>query len=152
MGVRRHLFACVTALIVAGGAAALIGGTAPAASAQEASAQEASGQETSAKAAPTRETPARSASAQAAPDSEHGRQVFEYWCAPCHAPGPGHPGTQSLELKYGGSLPGPLEEREDLTPAVVRTFVRQGILLMAPFRKTEITDAELEDLAAYLSQ
>ena len=95
---------------------------------------------------------AQVASAQESPDAEHGRQVFEYWCAPCHAPGPGHPGTQSLELKYRGELPAPLEEREDLTAAVVKTFVRQGILSMAPFRKTEITDAELEDLAAYLSQ
>jgi (+)-pinoresinol hydroxylase len=91
------------------------------------------------------------ASAQGAPDAEHGRAVYEHWCAPCHAPGPGHPGTQSLQLKYDGNLPAVLEEREDLTPAVVKTFVRQGILSMAPFRKTEITDAELEDLAAYLS-
>ncbi|MBN1240375.1 MAG: cytochrome c [Gammaproteobacteria bacterium] len=95
---------------------------------------------------------AQVASAQDSADAADGRQVFEYWCAPCHAPGPGHPGTQSLELKYGGNLPAPLEEREDLTPEVVKTFVRQGILSMAPFRKTEITDAELEDLAAYLAQ
>ena len=94
---------------------------------------------------------ARGTSATGTPDSEHGRVVFDYWCAPCHAAGPGHPGTQSLQVKYGGNVPAVLEEREDLTPTVVRTFVRQGVLSMAPFRKTEITDAELEDLAAYLS-
>jgi len=90
----------------------------------------------------------------AAQDSEHaaGKAVFDYWCAPCHAPGPGHPGTQGLQIKYRGTdIPAPLEERTDLTPVVVETFVRQGVLAMAPFRKTEITDAELAELAAYLS-
>ena len=80
-----------------------------------------------------------------------GQVVYDKWCAPCHAPGPGHPGTQSLEIKYRGELPAVLTEREDLTPETVKTFVRNGILLMAPFRKTEITDSELDDLATYLS-
>jgi (+)-pinoresinol hydroxylase len=81
-----------------------------------------------------------------------GKAVYERWCAPCHAPGPGHPGTQSLQLKYGGKLSPVLLERTDLTPQTVATFVRQGILLMAPFRKTEITDAELAALAAYVAR
>jgi (+)-pinoresinol hydroxylase len=80
-----------------------------------------------------------------------GMAVYDHWCAPCHAPGPGHPGTQSLEIKYRGELPAVLTEREDLTPETVKTFVRNGILLMAPFRKTEITDSELDDLASYLA-
>jgi hypothetical protein len=45
-----------------------------------------------------------------------------------------------------------IEDRTDLTPELVKVFVRQGILSMAPFRKTEITDAELDALAAYLAQ
>ena len=85
-------------------------------------------------------------------DRARGEAVYNHWCAPCHAPGPGHPGTQSLEIKYHGSTPAVLKQRKDLTPEFVKTMVRQGILLMAPFRKTEITDAELEDLAAYLSK
>jgi mono/diheme cytochrome c family protein len=92
------------------------------------------------------------ASAQDGHDLEQGKAVYEHWCAPCHAPGPGHPGTQSLQLKYNGSLPAVLMERTDLPPETIKSFVRQGILSMAPFRKTEITDAELEDLAAYLTQ
>ena len=63
-----------------------------------------------------------------------GQAVYEHWCAPCHAPGPGHPGTQSLQLKYGGKTPAVLLERTDLTPPAVSAFVRQGVLLMAPFR------------------
>lgn len=80
-----------------------------------------------------------------------GQRVYEHWCAPCHAPGPGHPGTQSLQVKYGGKLPAVLLERTDLSAQTVATFVRQGILLMAPFRKTEISDAELTALAAYVA-
>jgi mono/diheme cytochrome c family protein len=97
-------------------------------------------------------TSAAQAQAQLTQQEQAGKVVFDYWCAPCHAPGPGHPGTQSLQIKYRGSeVPAVLEERQDLTPPIVETFVRNGILSMAPFRKTEITDAELADLAAYLS-
>jgi len=82
---------------------------------------------------------------------EHGRQVFAYWCAPCHAPGPKHPGTQALEALYKGSKPAPLEQRMDLVPTVTQTFVRTGASVMPPFRKTEISDADLAALAAYLA-
>ena len=78
--------------------------------------------------------------------------VYERWCAPCHAPGPGHPGTQSLQQKYGGKTSAVLLERTDLAPEAVKMFVRQGVLMMAPFRKTEITDAELNALAAYVAK
>src|SRR6185503_15652194 len=81
-----------------------------------------------------------------------GQAVYEHWCAPCHAPGPGHPGTQSLQLKYGGKTPPVLLERTDLTPQAVSVFVRQGILLMAPFRKTEISDAELAALSPFVAK
>ena len=81
-----------------------------------------------------------------------GQAVYEHWCAPCHAPGPGHPGTQSLQLKYSGKVPPVLLDRSDLSPQAVAQFVRQGILLMAPFRKTEITDQELAALTAYVAK
>jgi (+)-pinoresinol hydroxylase len=89
--------------------------------------------------------------AQDAASVEHGRQVFAYWCAPCHAPGPKHPGTQALEALYKGSKPAPLEQRTDLVPTVTQTFVRTGVSVMPPFRKTEISDADLAALAAYLA-
>ena len=44
-----------------------------------------------------------------------------------------------------------LLDRTDLSPQAVAVFVRQGILLMAPFRKTEITDAQLSALATYVA-
>jgi len=87
-----------------------------------------------------------------APDGARGKAVFEQWCAPCHAPGPYHPGTQALEAKYQGSLPAALQERRDLKASYVRQMVRSGVSVMPFFRKTEISDAALDDLGAYLSQ
>lgn len=80
-----------------------------------------------------------------------GDEVFQHWCAPCHAPGPRHPGTTALEVLYQGSKPAALEERTDLLPAVTKVFVRTGVSIMPPFRKTEISDADLDALAAYLA-
>lgn len=89
--------------------------------------------------------------APASPDAGNGARVFAKWCAPCHAPGMNHPGTAALAAKYNGQLPSELEHRRDLTPEMVALFVRQGVSLMAPFRKTEISDAQLTDLGAYLA-
>lgn len=89
--------------------------------------------------------------AQAAPPADAGKRVYQRWCAPCHAPGPRHPGTTALAAKYGNEQPAALEMRQDLTPELVRYFVRQGVSVMPNFRKTEISDAELDALGAYLS-
>jgi (+)-pinoresinol hydroxylase len=81
-----------------------------------------------------------------------GQQVYEKWCEPCHAPGSKYPGTVALAALYKGSKPAVLVERTDLTPAVVKQFVRNGVSVMPFFRKTEISDAELDALAAWLSR
>jgi mono/diheme cytochrome c family protein len=82
---------------------------------------------------------------------ERGHEVFQYWCAACHSPGARHPGTQALEALYKGAKPAALEERTDLLPELTRAFVRTGVSVMPPFRKTEISDADLDALAAYLA-
>ncbi len=87
-----------------------------------------------------------------APAPSRGALVFEQWCASCHGRGAGHPGTQSLEIKYAGSLPAALEDRTDLSPEVTAFYVRNGFALMPFFRKTEISDADLQALAAYLEK
>jgi mono/diheme cytochrome c family protein len=79
-----------------------------------------------------------------------GKQVFDQWCAICHAAAPRMPGTASLAAKYGGNLPAALEERTDMPPAFIEHFVRKGVLIMPAFRKAEITDADLELLVDYL--
>ena len=81
-----------------------------------------------------------------------GKAVFTKWCAPCHGDGPGKPGTAALQALYKGAKPALLEQRTDLAPQVTKTFVRNGVSVMPFFRKTEISDAELEALAAYLAK
>jgi (+)-pinoresinol hydroxylase len=90
---------------------------------------------------------------------ERGKQVYDEWCLPCHGPGlglpgfDGLPGTQQLKIKYRDTNISPLlEERTDLVPEFVNAMVRQGVSFMPQFRKTEINDADLEALAAYLAR
>jgi mono/diheme cytochrome c family protein len=89
---------------------------------------------------------------QPADPVSHGHEVYQYWCATCHGAGPGHPGTDALQAKYHGSKPALLEDRTDLTPDEVRYFVRHGVTIMPFFRKTEISDADLDAIGAYLSR
>jgi mono/diheme cytochrome c family protein len=85
-------------------------------------------------------------------DDSVGHQVFTKWCAPCHSRGPGNPGTAALAAVYKNSKPAALEDRTDLTPAFIKQAVRSGVNVMPYFRKTEISDAELDALSAYLSR
>ena len=81
-----------------------------------------------------------------------GQQVYQKWCSPCHAPGANMPGTAALEFHYKGSKPAVLAERKDLTPAMIKGFVRSGVYVMPRFRKTEISNTELDLVAAYLTR
>jgi mono/diheme cytochrome c family protein len=87
-----------------------------------------------------------------------GQELFDYWCATCHGPGIGNdgapylPGEAALRAKYQGALPALLQERTDMTPEVVKHYVRSGITIMPFFRKTEISDAELNAIASYLTR
>ena len=84
--------------------------------------------------------------------TQKGKGTFQYWCATCHGAGPGNPGTTALTAKYKGGLPGLLEERTDLTPQAIRFAVRRGTSIMPFFRKTEVSDADLEAIASYLTR
>jgi mono/diheme cytochrome c family protein len=103
--------------------------------------------------APASQAAQQTAKPQPHPPSQlpRGKAVVDQWCAACHAPGPRHPGTQALDALYKGSKPGALEQRTDLVPKLTETFVRKGVSVMAPYRKTEISDADLAALAAYLA-
>jgi mono/diheme cytochrome c family protein len=91
---------------------------------------------------------------------ERGDTVFQRLCAACHGQGRGDdsepatmlPGTLALRLKYRGERPMLLEDRTDLSPAVLRVFVRNGVGSMPPFRPTELTDGDIEAIAAYLTR
>jgi (+)-pinoresinol hydroxylase len=90
--------------------------------------------------------------AASAAEPAQGEQVYKRWCVHCHAAGRGNPGTESLQVKYKGNPPAVLLDRTDLTPQAIALFVRQGVLSMPPFRKTEVTDAELAALSAYVAR
>ena len=98
------------------------------------------------------------ASGQDAAAVARGDAKFQHSCAPCHGDGPGDdgramlPGTDTLRIKYRGALPALLEERSDLTPEILRVYLRQGSMSMPPFRPTELTDEEIVDIAAYLAE
>jgi mono/diheme cytochrome c family protein len=80
-----------------------------------------------------------------------GKPVFDRYCAGCHAPGFGHPGTQQLGWTRGAK-DAVLGQRTDLSPDYVKQVVRHGLVEMPPFRPTEIDDARLEALAGYLGK
>jgi len=79
-----------------------------------------------------------------------GGKIFHKWCSDCHSSADG-PGSVALERKYQGQVPAILEQRTDLNQDYVEQVVREGISFMPNFRKTEISDAELALLAAYLA-
>lgn len=81
-----------------------------------------------------------------------GKAVFDKWCAICHDRGERMAGTASLQAKYEGAIPAALEDREDMAPEFIRYFVRNGVMIMPAFRKTEVSDADLALLTDYLSQ
>jgi mono/diheme cytochrome c family protein len=104
--------------------------------------------------------PARAADA---PDVAAGHELFNKWCYGCHAASIKHgpdatllgsvlAGTYTLQQRYQGSKPAALEERTDLTPALIDAVVRHGRNLMPRTRKTEISDAELAEISAYLTR
>jgi (+)-pinoresinol hydroxylase len=87
-----------------------------------------------------------------APEHAAGQAVYQKWCAPCHAAGITHPGTHALMTKYDGIKSGVLLEWTDLPSRVVTYWVRHGVSIMPHFRKTEVSDAELEQLGRYLAR
>lgn len=84
--------------------------------------------------------------------AQRGAAVFNNRCSICHGRDVRNaPGTSSLQYKYQGALPPALEDRTDLTPQLIETVVRTGIAVMPQYRKTELSDAELAALSAYLT-
>jgi mono/diheme cytochrome c family protein len=81
--------------------------------------------------------------------ADQGREVYQKWCTPCHGTGLGKPGTNALAAH--GAKPAVLEQRTDLTPKMIATAVRKGVYFMPRFRKTEISNADLDAITAYLA-
>ena len=83
-------------------------------------------------------------------DAARGKAVYQRRCAECHDGGVGHPGSQMLGWTRGEDK-ALLETRKDLQPEYVAYVVRHGLAAMPPIRPTEVDDAALADLLAYLA-
>lgn len=93
-----------------------------------------------------------------------GKMLYDRFCTACHGVAPakagppgtppvlGLPGTAELQIKYKGALPALLEERTDLDFDQVRRIIRHGYYVMAPIRKTELSDKDVDTIAAYLTR
>jgi mono/diheme cytochrome c family protein len=105
--------------------------------------------------APQPKTVWKSAWTTVAPKSKgepYGYVQYQDYCAVCHGAGAGKPGTLALQAKYKGKEPALLADRTDLTAPLIKTYVRNGDYVMPTFRKTEISDADLDAIAAYLTR
>jgi mono/diheme cytochrome c family protein len=103
--------------------------------------------------APQSTLPASKDVPAAAPARSAGGKIFDKWCRDCHST-EGGPGSVALQRKYQGvvpAVPAVLEQRSNLPADLVKLAVRQGMSFMPSFRKTEISDADLALVAAYLA-
>ena len=91
----------------------------------------------------------RAAEAPLSPRQEQGKHLFHSTCIYCH--GERVWGTFALAARLG---PGRalLEKRSDLAAGYVRTVVRAGVGGMPAYRRTELSDADLEAIASYLTR
>jgi mono/diheme cytochrome c family protein len=92
----------------------------------------------------------RPVGAVSGPQPMSGKELYEHWCAACHDPGAGHPGTLRMAGDYGEGM-SVLLTKKDVTRDLVTYAVRNGFNMMPPFRPTEITDEELDRLADYIA-
>lgn len=78
-----------------------------------------------------------------------GEALFKARCAICHEGMA--PGVLTLTKRLGKekSL---IAQRTDLDPAYVKFVVRHGLRAMPPLGRVEITDAELDEVAAYVTR
>ena len=90
---------------------------------------------------------------------DQGHRAFLDHCDACHgreqisSDGGMQPATASLAIAYRGTrTPPTLEDRTDLTTTYVKYIVRHGDHGMPFFRKTMVSDAELDAIAAYLTR
>lgn len=82
-------------------------------------------------------------------DIAQGQAVYEYWCAPCHT-GSGNAGTKALRARLGDEK-SVLLERTDLNAMYIKTVVRHGFQMMPPFKMVEISEEQLDAVAAYVA-
>lgn len=82
----------------------------------------------------------------ARPNAKGGERLYVQYCGMCH--GKGGMGTGLLARRTDHPL---LEERNDLTVDYVIQAARTGIGNMPPIPRGEVSDADIKQIAAYLT-
>lgn len=82
-------------------------------------------------------------------EQQHGKALFEATCNYCHnARGWA---TERLKVRNGEDR-AVLAERSDLDPAYIRTVVRNGLVSMPAYTPTDLDEAQIRAIAAYLAR
>lgn len=83
-----------------------------------------------------------------------GKALFENHCGACHLIGGMGTNLLTKQRVMAGETPdkGLLANRTDLTPDYVKQVVRMGKNAMPAQTRVDLTDAELESVAAYLGK
>lgn len=83
-----------------------------------------------------------------------GAALFSNRCGTCHLAGGMGTNLLTKQRIAAGEPPesGMLANRTDLTADYVKTVVRNGKVAMPPLSRVEVTDAELNSIAAYLGK
>jgi cytochrome c5 len=79
-----------------------------------------------------------------------GKEVFDHYCTHCHGAGDG-PGTLQLSRTRGKDK-AQLSQRTDLAPDYIEYIVRHGLRSMPPFTPSDLTEAKLKALVAFLTK
>jgi len=79
-----------------------------------------------------------------------GKTLYNERCGMCHQTN--GMGVGILSRRPADASKGLLEQREDLSGAVVRVVVRSGVGNMPRISRGELSDPELAEIASYLSR
>jgi (+)-pinoresinol hydroxylase len=80
---------------------------------------------------------------------QQGKFLYGRTCIYCHGPGLWATNRIAKRLDKDHAL---LENRTDLSADGIRAIVRSGVGSMPPLRKTELSDADVDAIAAYLTR
>jgi (+)-pinoresinol hydroxylase len=80
---------------------------------------------------------------------QQGKLLYGRTCIYCHGPGLWATNRIAKRLDKDHAL---LENRTDLSADSIRAIVRSGVGSMPPLRKTELSDADVDAIAAYLTR
>lgn len=82
-------------------------------------------------------------------EAARGKMIYEERCVHCHQKQfwAGNRIRQRMGDQYA-----PLDQRTDLNAAYIHQALRRGVGSMIPYRRTELSDAEIDALAAYLTR